>query len=186
MNKKEYRKKIHLVLNELSERQMIEKSSNIQHMLFTSEQWKQSTVVGVTVSRFPEVDTHKIIERAWDEGKKVVVPRCIPQNHHMEFYEIHSFNDVEESFFGLLEPLESLAKISPNDIDLMIVPGLLYSKNGYRIGFGGGYYDRYLAHYSGVTLSLCFDEQLVENVPTDTFDIAVHHIIGEGWLLEII
>ena len=156
------------------------RSETIHTNLFQSSAWKQARTIGVTISRFPEVDTYKIIQKAWAEGKTVAAPRCVHKERLLQFYKIHSFEDVESSYYGLLEPLVSLAAVRPKEIDLLIVPGLGYDKKGYRIGFGGGYYDRFLAHFKGDTVSLFFSEQLLSSIPIENWDQPVNCLIGEA------
>lgn len=151
---------------------------DIQDKLFHSAEWKVAKTIGVTISRFPEVDTEQIIMRAWHEGKKVAVPKCFPKDKSMQFYLLEDFKQLETVYFGLREPIVSkVSACHKNAIDLMLVPGLLFDKEGYRIGFGGGYYDRYLTDFQGVKISLAFAQQVVEKVPTDIFDIPVHKLV---------
>lgn len=150
----------------------------IQEKLFASEEWKNAVTIGATISRFPEVDTEAVITRAWSEGKKVAVPKCFPKDKSMQFYFLEDFNQLETVYFGLREPIMSeVSSCAKEKIDLMLVPGLLFDTEGYRVGFGGGYYDRYLVDFWGVKVSLAFSQQLVEKVPTDNFDIPVHKIV---------
>ncbi|KIL45993.1 5-formyltetrahydrofolate cyclo-ligase [Jeotgalibacillus campisalis] len=183
MNKYALRKQISSKLQKIDGDSHYERSIKIHESLFRTNVWKQSQSIGVTISRTPEIDTYSIIKRAWLEGKKVSVPKCKPADRSMIFYRIESFNDVEPSFYGLLEPVETLNRTKSSEIDLMIVPGLAYTKTGYRLGYGGGYYDRYLPNYGGVTLSLCFDEQLVEDLPVENHDQPVEMLIGEDFVL---
>ncbi|MCG1022640.1 5-formyltetrahydrofolate cyclo-ligase [Sutcliffiella horikoshii] len=150
----------------------------IQEKLFASIEWKEAETIGVTISRFPEVNTESIIIRAWHEGKKVVVPKCFPKDKRMGFYYLDDFKQLETVYYGLKEPILSEVSACPKEsIDLMLVPGLLFDKEGYRIGFGGGYYDRYLVDFTGVKVSLAFSQQLVKKVPRDSYDIPVHKIV---------
>ncbi|KMJ60535.1 hypothetical protein AB685_04570 [Bacillus sp. LL01] len=150
----------------------------IHEKLFASTEWKKAQTIGATISRFPEVDTEALITRAWNEGKKVAVPKCFPKDKSMQFYFLEDFDQLETVYFGLKEPIVSIVTPCPKqEMDLMLVPGLLFDKKGYRIGFGGGYYDRYLVDFLGEKLSLAFSQQLVNKVPTDSFDIPVHKIV---------
>ncbi|MGD7043971.1 5-formyltetrahydrofolate cyclo-ligase [Jeotgalibacillus proteolyticus] len=181
MSKQELRKQMSSILKKNSNESIQSRSKGIQENLYQTNDWKQSKSIGITISRFPEVDTFSIIRRAWEEEKMVSVPKCQRVDRSMCFYKIQSFTEVEPSFFGLLEPIDSLETTASDQIDLMIVPGIAYTKEGYRLGYGGGYYDRYLQHYKGATVSLCFDEQLIESVPIEPHDQPVDLVIGESF-----
>lgn len=130
----------------------------ILSQLFESSLWKNATNVGLTLSMGLEFSTQEIIEQAWQEGKITAVPKTAPQRK-MDFIKITSGTIYEESNFGVREPLNNDI-IKGSQLDLLIVPGVAFRLDGYRVGFGGGYYDRYLADYTGQTCSLVFQEQL--------------------------
>lgn len=135
---------------------------------------KEAEIIGVTISNIPEVDTIYLIEALWQLGKTVAVPKCDPQTRQMAFYAIDSFAQLETVYMHLREPITASCQfVDANEIDVMLVPGVVFDKRGYRIGYGGGYYDRYLLKYSGKLLSLIFDEQLREEVPTEVYDCPV-------------
>ncbi|UAL46144.1 5-formyltetrahydrofolate cyclo-ligase [Sutcliffiella horikoshii] len=153
-------------------------SKEIQDRLFSSTEWQDAQTIAVTISRFPEVDTEAIITRAWDEEKKVAVPKCFPKDKSMHFYYLENFNQLESVYFRLKEPIVTEVEMCPKDkLELMLVPGLIFDEEGYRIGFGGGYFDRYLVDYTGYKVSLAFSQQMVKKVPTDHYDIPVHKIV---------
>ena len=157
------------------------KSVQIHKKLLLEETIDKSEIIGITLSAFPEVETWILIEELWKLGKKVAVPKCEPSTRSMNFYEIVSFDQLEVVYMKLREPIVSVTqRVNAAQIDVLIVPGVVFDRNGYRIGFGGGYYDRYLSGYTGVTISLAFDCQVVENVPVETFDIPVDCIITES------
>lgn len=165
-------------LSKLSDPLYEDFSGQIATRLYNDEDWKQAGMIGVTISRRPEVDTLQIIRKAWEQGKQVVVPKCFPKAKKMTFYSISEFSQLTSTFFGLSEPIEAVTqKVASEQIDLLIVPGLAYTKNGYRIGFGGGYYDRYLANFTGKTVSLAFDLQIIPDFTVEQHDIPVAKII---------
>ncbi|WP_088035749.1 5-formyltetrahydrofolate cyclo-ligase [Evansella clarkii] len=179
MDKSQWRKEIKKVMNELSQAEMKEQSKTVQEKLFTSELWKKADVVGTTISVGNELDTCSIIKQAWEENKRIAAPKCFPENRQLIFYEFSSFEDLEESFYGLKEPIPSKTlKITPEEMELLLVPGLVFDEEGYRIGYGGGYYDRFLEGRDIKTCSLCYDFQLVRKLPHDSFDIPVNYIIS--------
>lgn len=165
-------------LSELTRPLYEDYSYKIATRLFDDDDWKQANVIGITISKRPEVDTYQIIRKAWEQGKQVVVPKCNPKEKKLVFRTLKEFSQLESVFYGLYEPIEDqTAKVEADDIDLLIVPGLAYTKTGYRVGFGGGYYDRFLTAYSGKTLSMAFENQIVEQFQVETHDLPVSKII---------
>ncbi len=153
-------------------------SYTIAQELYKDPLWQSASIIGITISIPPEVDTYQIIRTAWAEGKKIAVPKCFAKEKQMDFRELQRFDQLESVYFGLLEPIETeTVLVEKENIDLLIVPGLAFTQEGYRTGVGGGYYDRYLQHYQGNTLSLAFQEQLVSSVPIEEHDIPVGKII---------
>lgn len=178
--KKDLRKQMIGSLQQLSEQQYAKQSAIIHQKLVELPLFQEANTIGVTISRFPEVDTLQLIETCWSLGKEVVVPRCHIKDRRMDFYRIENFDTLETVYIDLREPKEDPEQwIHPDRIDLLIVPGVVYGKSGYRIGFGGGYYDRFLVGFKGQTLSLAFDQQLIEKVPFDAHDIPVPLIITD-------
>lgn len=173
------RKEIMAKLAKLERPQYEHLSYEIASTLYKNSCWKEAKMIGITISRFPEVDTYQIIRKAWEEEKQVAIPKCLPKNREMVFRELTQFNQLESVYSGLLEPIEAETKeVLMKDIDLLIVPGLAFTKDGYRLGFGGGYYDRYLQKYKGETISLAFESQIVSQLPVEKHDLPVGKIIS--------
>lgn len=150
----------------------------IHERLFNLDAWQTAKTVAVTVSMGSEIDTREIIEKAWEEGKTVVVPKCLPKERHLDFRTITTYDNLETVYYGLLEPkVTETASIHKMEIDLIIVPGLMFDTEGYRIGFGGGYYDRFLVDATAVKVAQAFDVQIIENLPRETHDIPVDRIL---------
>lgn len=180
MNKKVIRNNMLVVLNKMEKTEHEQLSCKIAERVIASEEFKNAETIGVTISRFPEVDTKAIIEAAWALNKKVVVPKCIPATRDMDFRSILSFNNLEIVYDGLLEPIITETESVPKEtIDLQIVPGVVYSTSGYRIGFGGGYYDRYIKNFEGISISLAFECQITSDIPMENHDIPVAQIFTE-------
>ncbi|MBS4173539.1 5-formyltetrahydrofolate cyclo-ligase [Bacillus sp. FJAT-49736] len=178
--KREIRKHIISDLKKLDKCTYEDYSFKIAKNLYQLPIWKEAGTIALTISRPPEVDTWQIIRNGWLQGKKIVVPKCFPETKQMSFKQITSFTQLEQVYFGLFEPIENEMPISnPQEIDLMIVPGVAFDKHGYRIGFGGGYYDRYLQHFKGNTISLAFSVQLYHDIPIENHDIPVQAILTE-------
>lgn len=180
VTKKECRTQMKDRLSKLSKEIYRKKSEKILHNLLQSNEWKLAQSIGITISLFPEVDTYAVIEKAWQEKKKIAVPKCVAETRELEFYWIDDFSQVEQGFFQLMEPIpEKSTKVEKISFDLLIVPGLAFAKDGKRLGFGGGYYDRFLPSFFGETIALAFNEQLVNDLPTEPHDYKVQKIILE-------
>lgn len=174
------RKQIIEHMNSLSEERYTTLSEQIAFSLYAQKEWAEAKIIGITLSMENEVNTYPIIEKAWEEGKKVVVPKCNKGTRTMSFRQISNFDQLETVYMNLREPIPALTEeVGADDIDLQIVPGVAYTGRGERIGYGGGYYDRYLVHYKGKTLSLAYSFQMVEHIPVEPFDKNVEKIITE-------
>ncbi|MBM7584673.1 5-formyltetrahydrofolate cyclo-ligase [Bacillus pakistanensis] len=181
MNKKQFREAQIKLMSSMSKQEYEQKSYEITRRLFASNQWKKSNVISLTISNFPEVHTWDIVKRGWEENKQIAVPKCISSDKTMDFRTITSFTQLEKVYFGLLEPIPSkTVSVTSDEMDLVIVPGLAFTRHGYRLGFGGGYYDRFLENYRGSTVSLAFKEQVVESIPIESFDLPVQSILSEA------
>ncbi len=180
MSKLAKRKQMISIIKDMNHAEHASKSASILEQLTATEEYSSARVIGVTVSRFPEVDTFALIESAWKSGKQVAVPKCIADTREMDFRLITSIDDLETVYMDLKEPIISrTVSIDKGQIDLQIVPGVVFSDEGYRIGFGGGYYDRYLTDYEGDRVSLAFEIQTSHEVPVEEHDIPVNKIITE-------
>lgn len=182
--KKVKREEILAMLSEIDESERIIISSHLQHELFSSTLWQEAQTVGLYLSNGLEWDTRNIVEQGFKEGKTVAIPKTIPDTKEMLFYQISTMDQTMLGNFDLLEPIiEQTRFVKKDEIDLLLVPGLVFSRDGYRIGFGGGYYDRYLADFIHSTISIAFSEQIVDFLPIESFDIPVNYIITEEGLI---
>lgn len=145
--------------------------------------WREARLVLTYVSFGSEVDTHALMQVAWDAGKQVAVPRC-RRSHSLDFYVISSEDDLEPGLRGLMEPSPVCGRpLTPPQMvgSLCIVPGLVFDADGYRIGYGGGYYDRFLAFYPGEKVALVRSRQLSGNpLPRDEHDVPVDWLVSES------
>ncbi len=175
--KQKVRKTIKTSLEQLSEEKRVKYTNQISAQLFELVEWKQAKVIGITIAIPPEIPTVHMIEQAWREGKEVVIPKCNPENKTMQFKKITTFEQLESVYSGLLEPVESTLEINADEIDLLIVPGLAFTKEGYRLGFGGGYYDRFMSKYNGSTIALAYECQLIDELPIELHDLPVQLVV---------
>ena len=128
-----------------------------------------------TYLSFPhEFQTQELIEQALKDDKKVLIPKTYPKGR-MDFV-VYDPQQLVKTSFGLLEPQGDLEVVEPSQIDLIHVPGLAFTTEGYRIGYGGGYYDRYLEHFTGHTLSTVYPCQIQE-FNLEDHDIPVQEVL---------
>lgn len=168
----------------LEEKKAIE--NQLYHHLFNCFLWKEANVIGITSSTSIEWNTEPIIERAWKENKIVALPKTIPQEAKLDYYQIKSFSDLKVGYGKILEPVASNHNYIPKEeIELLVVPGIVFDSYGYRIGFGGGYYDRFLVNFPNSTLSLVSRLQLFEKLPVEEHDIHVQFLITEDGLRRV-
>ena len=150
----------------------------LKEKLLKSRLLHQVENVGISISMALEVDTAPIIATLWKIKKKVYIPRCLP-NRKMEFTLYNKNTFLEKTKFGVLENHDPKAEVK-NDLDLIIVPGLAYGldKNS-RLGFGGGYYDRFLKKYPTQTLSLVNSVQAFDQTKwkIENHDIPIENLI---------
>src|SRR5699024_4170301 len=122
--------------------------------LVTSKLWKHANIIGTTISQSYEWNTEPVIRTAWEDGKTVAIPKSIPEKKKLKYYHFKSYDQLEVAHYNLLEPKPSDSeRIKKCMIDLLIVPGLLFDKKGFRIGFGGGYFDRFLINFPNISVS---------------------------------
>ncbi|MCP8967130.1 5-formyltetrahydrofolate cyclo-ligase [Ectobacillus ponti] len=178
--KKRMREEIAARLAALSKEARDAGSRRIAAKLYETEAWKQARTIGITISIDQEVDTYEIIRTAWKEGKRVAVPKCDRRTRTMTFRSIRDLSQLEIVYMNLREPIPSVTEaVDPAELDLLIVPGVAFTKTGGRLGYGGGYYDRFLAEYQGITAALAFSAQLMPAVPTEPHDQSVDLVLTE-------
>ena len=124
-----------------------------------------------------EVDTAPLLTALHDAGKRVLLPRCLP-GHEMEA-RLYDPNRLKRHRYGMLEPNTDCSAADKSEIDLILVPALCYDRQCRRMGRGGGFYDRYLADFTGRTIGLCRDALLCDAVPTDSLDRPVELVLTE-------
>ncbi|WP_368652084.1 5-formyltetrahydrofolate cyclo-ligase [Ornithinibacillus sp. 4-3] len=180
MDKKQLRKQMISTLLEQAQDEKLLIEQTLQNTLFNSLLWENAKSIGITISQGMEWDTRPIIEAAWRAGKSVCVPKCDPKSKELTFYTFESYDQLESVYFNLLEPKPVKEnRLAKDQIDLLFVPGLIFDEDGYRIGFGGGFYDRFLVDFPNKTISLISHKQLIDAVPKEKYDISVQHIITE-------
>lgn len=176
----------HLAAREaLSEQERSVLDDHITQKLLATSEYVEATTVLTYVSVSSEVSTRMFIECALRDGKTVAVPRCLP-GHCLEFVAITSLDQLIAAPFGLLEPPKELPALTEEQMNasICIVPALLVDIKGYRLGYGAGFYDRFLSTYPGKKICLAYQQNLSRTMlPHTTFDVAVDEVITESDVL---
>jgi 5-formyltetrahydrofolate cyclo-ligase len=142
--------------------------------------YRRAKTILVYVSMPIEVDTREIIAKALSDGKHVAVPRCVPGTREMEFYLISSLDELTPGTFGVLEPTPDPERLLKDfSHSLCVVPALACDRNGYRLGYGGGYYDRFLRDYPGEKVLILYKCCLVAHLWHGRYDVPVDRIVTE-------
>lgn len=171
-------------INELPQYKRNDIQLKQQQLLFQLDLWKNASIIGITVSKGFEWDTKQIIQQGWKENKVIAVPKCYPTDKTMTYYQITSFEQLEVVYAGIEEPIiERTSPVKVELLDLCIVPGVVFDKSGYRIGFGGGYYDRMLPTTQAPTLSICSELQIVPSLPKESHDLPVDYLVTEKGII---
>lgn len=181
-DKKSIRQMIREQKKQLTFKEVEKRSVRILDRFYQSSVFKESGKIYTYVNYNQEVQTQLLIARALSLGKQVFVPRV--ENDDMDFYAIHSPENLSPGAYGILEPGKDCIKdTAPSG--LMIMPGLAFDRSGRRIGYGGGFYDRYISRYPDFKkIALCFDFQIFHEIKTEAFDIPVDGICSENeWII---
>ena len=157
------------------------KSLDICTKLILTEEYQNSKIIALYKNLETEVDTNQLIEVSVKNGKIVALPRV--ENDNMVFYKINSLNDkLEKNEFGIYEPISNIENIiNKDELDLVIVPGICFDKNMNRLGFGKGFYDKFLFNSKSKILGICFEEQVLcdENIPSTRYDVKMQKVITD-------
>ena len=176
----------HLAAREaLSEQERSVLDERITQKLLVTSEYSEATTVLTYVSVSSEVSTRMFIECALRDGKTVAVPRCLP-GHCLEFVAIASVEQLVAAPFNLLEPAKELPALTEVQMSnaICIVPALLVDTKGYRLGYGAGFYDRFLSTYSGKKICLAYQHNLSKTMlPHTEFDVPVDMVITESGVL---
>ena len=169
----------------LSEQERSVLDDRITQKLLATSEYVEATTVLTYVSVSSEVSTRMFIESALRDGKTVAVPRCLP-GHCLEFVAISSLDQLAPAPFNLLEPPKDLSALTEDQMNnsICIVPALLVDTKGYRLGYGAGFYDRFLSTYSGKKICLAYQQNLSKTMlPHTEFDVPVDMVITESDVL---
>ena len=153
-----------------------------RHVLDLPE-YRDAETVFCFVGTASEIDTAPLLRAALADGKRVCVPLCVDRGI-MDLREIRALEDLVSGRYGLLEPPADAPAVSPDDVDLAVIPCLTCDHAGRRLGKGGGYYDRFLSVYRAAAVLICREKLIREEIPVESHDMPVPWVITEKGLYE--
>ncbi len=156
-----------------------EKSRSIMEKIMALPRFQKATTIAVYASMPFEVDTQLLVVQAWAMKKRVVFPKV--EGLNLSFYQAFSWDELTPNGpFGIREPASSTKRlVEKTELDLIIVPGICFDQKKYRVGYGKGFYDRYLKGCPAYKLGVCFEEQLyLGDIPVTPYDVAVDEVLS--------
>jgi len=161
-----------------------QKDSIIQNLV-SLEEFKNANCILAYFSKDSEVPTLKLIEKLLQEKKIVCLPRTDFESKLLIPRRINSFSDLSKNKFGVYEPKPECLEVEPSKIDLAIVPGIVFDRNGYRLGYGYGFYDRFLSNKNFFKIGLAFSFQIIEQLPFEEHDVRLDCIVSEKEIIRL-
>ena len=162
-----------------------EADETIFRLLLSLPEYRNASAIFCFVSRPDEVSTQPVIRNALSSGKKIAVPRCAGNGIMHAHYILDPDTDLAPGMYGIPEPSADTPAADPSDFDLILVPCCSCSHTGTRLGFGGGYYDRYLEKVSAITAVLCHEALTSESIPADSFDRTMDIVLTEAGIFRV-
>lgn len=187
MDKKKVREEIIKKRNNLLPEIKKEYDALIFKQLIESDIYNKSKKIFTYVSFGSEIDTIKFIKYALNDNKEIYVPKTDKTKKEMVAIRINSLDNMSVDNWGILEPKSVDKNKIGEDFDLILMPGLAFDRKGNRIGYGGGYYDKYLSQFKEISnkLVLAYDFQIVNNIENEPHDIKVNCIITNNEFIKI-
>jgi 5-formyltetrahydrofolate cyclo-ligase len=179
--KRELRKKLRQILDNLNSEELHDRSFQACHNLIETREYQHSETLMVFMSLPREVNTSSLVHQAWRDRKRILVPKVSWEQRRMMAIEIDSLSDnMNQSQFGIREPTTG-TPVPIDNIDMVIVPGLGFDTTGNRIGRGKGFYDGFLAHddWHGIACGLAFSDQVIDSVPVIEKDITMNMLVTD-------
>ena len=183
MTKQTIRAEVTARVKNLSPTYCREADAAICRWVIQSAQYQKAKTVFCYVGTEREIDTMRLIHVIMRDGKNVAIPLCVERGV-MEAKRIAGVGDLVSGRYGILEPRLECPVVQPEELDLVIVPCCTGNARGERLGYGGGYYDRFLARYRGGTVLLCREKLIREEIPVEPHDYPVPWVLTERGLYE--
>ncbi len=170
--------------SEMSKSEAEVKSQAAEKMFLESEIYKIADAIMVYKPLGNETDTSNIIKQIFKDGKKACFPVTNPQSGEIIPYYADENTPFEKGSFSVYEP-QTTCVADPKEIDVVIVPGIAFDRNGTRVGFGKGCYDRFLNKTNAVKVGFCYGFQISDGICADKHDVAMDYIVSESGIIKI-
>lgn len=175
MDKTELRRTIRAQKRAMTEEEIEQRSARLGELFAASEAYKNANTIYGYLPYNQEVRTVPMLERAMRDGKRVAVPKCY--GDEMKFLFLDDLSKVEKGYAGIPEPIAD-EPVADDETALVLMPGLAFDPQGHRIGYGGGFYDKFLAaEPNHPTLALCYEFQMLPELETEAHDIPVDYVL---------
>ena len=162
----------------------LEKDESIFRNLISLPEYASAETILAYASLEDEISTDRLVEYSLSAGKRVALPKCADREGNMDFYVINSLSDLKKGYFGIREPdAEKCEKLEDFSSSLLIAPGLLFDRGGYRLGYGGGYYDKFIKNFSFISVGLCYNSFIIKEIARENHDEFVDIIISENEII---
>ncbi len=188
MDKNSIRKEVLKNRKSMNSVDVIEKSNKITEHLFSTDFYKKSSCIMAYIDFRNEVKTEKIIKSSLINNKDIIIPISVVETKQLILSKLFDYdNELEAGTYGILEPKKQfIRESSPDSIDLVLIPGVAFDRRGFRIGYGAGYYDRFLSKLDSSVpkVALAFNLQLVSYAHEGQYDIPVDYIITEDGVIK--
>ncbi len=185
--KKLLRSKLRTMRNDLDMTGYRESCNTIHAKILSLPEWRRAGRVHIYVSSLGnEVDTLGLLYKLFDEGRTVVVPKCVPGSRQMRHVRILSLDDLKPGQFGIMEPeFDQSREMPPSSLDLVIAPLVGYDRAGRRLGMGGGFYDSFIKECRCPVCGLAYSFQELETVPVEEHDACLDIIVNEKEIIRV-
>ncbi len=181
--KKELRRKLRAQRRSIEPKRKAELDASLVAHLLTTKEFQNARLLLLYAPLSDEPNLLPLADAAWHEGKQVAFPISEIASHMLDFRTVFSPEELCKGAYGILEPPLTAPTATIASDTLCIVPALAFDKEGFRLGYGGGYYDRFLSAFQGTAIGLCYSDLLQSELPRDQYDRAVTLLITEKGVL---
>lgn len=184
MNKKEIREKIGKIRDSQTEEEILRKSKMIEDKLFSLPKFKKSSCIMFYSSIRGEARTDNMINKALKQGYEVFLPKTDKEKKELIPYKVRNLEELQKGAYNILEPKDNAEKADLDKLELVIVPGVAFDENCYRIGHGRGFYDRFLKKLKNTKkIGLAFELQIIKKIPKEDKDVKLDLVITENRII---